>query len=513
MEKKKAGMLNASERDGVQYRKASFLQLIMGMSNNGTGVVFYLMIGFATMVGTQGFGIATLTVGGILTVCRVWDGITDPIIAVIYEKMNPKYGKIRIFMFLGWAICTLGLLLMYNICAGKVDGILGIVMFVISYLVYDIGYTLHGVGGGTIQTVITNDPTQRPMTSAIGTAYAYGIPIICTNLITFVVLPKYDNLYNLPMLAELCIWFAVISFILMVISCIGAWKVDVPETFERLAASEEEQKKKEEEKVTLKEMFAVLKDNREMQMHIITGVSDKLAQQTAAQSVITTLMNGVLIGSYVASTMVGNVSQIVSIAFAVFGGLLMGKWGAKKSTVIWSWISIIIAVATVGFCLVLGGPTGMKQIGVMGVPVIIYTLLTLGKTGSMMVLSTANGARGADVTDYEYMRSGNYMPAVVSATYSFIDKAVSSFGSLVATGCIALVGYVNTVPQMGDEATWPIFWMAMFLNFGMQIIGWIMNLIAMKFYSLDKEKMVEVQKVLAERRKTAEALETGGQAR
>lgn len=147
-------------------------------------------------------------------------------------------------MFLGWAICTFGLLLMYNICAGKVDGILGIVMFVISYLVYDIGYTFHGVGSGTIGAVITNDPTQRPMINAIGTVFSYGVPLICTNLITFVVLPKYDNQYNLPMLAELCIWFAVLSFILMFISCIGVWKVDVPETFERLADSEEEQRKK-----------------------------------------------------------------------------------------------------------------------------------------------------------------------------------------------------------------------------------------------------------------------------
>ena len=118
----------------------------------------------------------------------------------------------------------------------------------------------------------------------------------------------------------------------------------------------------------------------------------------------------------------------------------------------------------------------------------------------MMGLTATNGARAADVTDYEYMRSGNYMPAIVSSTYSIIDKIVSSFGTLMATGCIALVGYVNTVPQLGDKATWPIFWMAMFLNFGMQIVGWIVNLIAMKFYTLDREEMIVVQKTLNERK-------------
>ena len=501
---KKAGLFNASERDGVAYRKASLPSLIMGMAFEGAGTVAYLMIGFATMIGTQGFGIATVTVGLILTICRVWDGLDDPLAAIVFEKINPKHGKVRFFMIVGWTICSFGLLLLYVLAAGRVDGIMGIVMFVISYLLYDLGYTIRAVGAGTIPTVITNDPTQRPMTTAIGTVYSYGVPIICTNIITFVILPKYDDMYNLPMLAETCLWLIGISFVLLMISVVGVWKVDRPETFEAIRLSEDGKKREAKQKVTLKEMFAVLKDNRAMQMHIITGVSDKLAQQVSSQSVIATLMNGVLIGSYVASTLVGNVSKIVGIGGLFLGGIMIAKWGAKKATIRWSWISIAVAGATVLFCLFLGGPAGMNKLGAMGVPVIIYAVLMILRDASSMILNATNGARAADVTDYEYMRSGNYLPAVVSAAYSFIDKIVSSFGALMATGCIALVGYVNTVPQKGDAATWPIFWMAMFLNFGMQIIGWLFNVLAMKFYALDKKKMIEVQKTLLERKEKAE---------
>lgn len=507
MEKKKAGLFHASERDGVEYRKASLPSLIMGMAFEGVGTVAYLMIGYATLVGTQGFGIATVTVGVILTLCRIWDGINDPLCAIIFERINPKHGKIQVFMVIGWAICSFGLLLLYVIAAGKVDGVMGIVMFTLGYLLYDAGYTIRAVGAGTTAVVITNDPTQRPMTTAIGAVYSYGVPLILTNLVTLVILPKYDNQYNLPMMAETCLWFIAFSFVLLIIAVIGVWKVDKPETFEVLKLSEAGKKREEKQKVKLREMLAVLKDNRAMQMHIITGVSDKLAQQTGSQQIINTLINGVLIGSYVASQMVNNVSLGVGIVFLFFGGFFIAKWGAKKTTVIWSWLSIAVAVVTILFCLFLGGPEGMKKIGVMGVPVIIYTVLTLLKSSASMVLTATNGARAADVTDYEYMRSGNYLPAVVSATYSFIDKAVSSLGSLVATGCVALVGYVNTVPQMGDKATWPIFWMGMFLMFGLPILGWILNVISMKFYILDKEKMVEVQKTLAERKKEVEAME------
>ncbi len=39
-------------------------------------------------------------------------------------------------------------------------------------------------------------------------------------------------------------------------------------------------------------MMQMLKDNKPLRMYVITGASDKLAQQTGSQSIIMTLMNG-----------------------------------------------------------------------------------------------------------------------------------------------------------------------------------------------------------------------------
>ncbi len=41
----------------------------------------------------------------------------------------------------------------------------------------------------------------------------------------------------------------------------------------------------------------------------------------------------------------------------------------------------------------------------------------------------------------------------------------------------------------------------------MPILGWICNIVAMKFYELDKERMVEVQRNIAQ--KKAEAYQMG----
>jgi peptidoglycan/LPS O-acetylase OafA/YrhL len=45
----------------------------------------------------------------------------------------------------------------------------------------------------------------------------------------------------------------------------------------------------------------------------------------------------------------------------------------------------------------------------------------------------------------------------------------------------------------------------MILSFGIPVLGWICNIIAMKFYELDRERMVEIQKDIAEKKKAARA--------
>ena len=282
---KKAGLLHASERDGVEYRRATIPELIAGMSGSGGQIVLYLILGFATLIAPEGYGIPTAVAGGILTVTRWADGLSDLVVSVLFEKLNPKKGKIRIMMISGWIISVLAANLMYNWAAGKFEGVMGIIVFVIVYLLFDIGYTTFCTYCVT-STVITNDPTQRPMTNMISTVFSYTVPLICTNLITFVILPKYDMIYSISMLGETMVWFSAISFIFVLTCCWGVRKVDVRETFAALPKKDAE----EEKKVSIKDMWSVLKDNRNVQMYMIASVSDRLAQQVLGQSVVSTLL-------------------------------------------------------------------------------------------------------------------------------------------------------------------------------------------------------------------------------
>lgn len=92
------------------------------------------------------------------------------------------------------------------------------------------------------------------------------------------------------------------------------------------------------------------------------------------------------------------------------------------------------------------------------------------------------------------------MPASISATYSFVDKFISSFGATIATLMIGLIGYTTTTPQQGDPLTMGVRVMTVLLFCGFPIIGWICTIVSMKNSELTREKMVEVQKEISDKK-------------
>lgn len=159
----------------------------------------------------------------------------------------------------------------------------------------------------------------------------------------------------------------------------------------------------------------------------------------------------------------------------------------------WTKICMAIAAVMVVFFVVIDPST----IANFGITMILYVILTLALNGAKMCVTTADTSFMADTIDYELDRSGRYVPAVITGTYSLIDKLISSVSALIATGAVALIGYTSTMPQPGEALTTPIFVVTMVIYFGLPLIGWLITLVAMKNCKLTKAEMVEVQKRIA----------------
>ena len=497
--------LTQSEIDGVQYRRAKLWQIILVACNALNGMAIYSLIGQASYAASIGFGISTLLVGGLLTFTRIFDAITDPLLAFLYDRVNTPFGKIRPLMLLGWLIQSLGVMCMFSWTASKG---FGVGMFLITYMVYVIGYTIVNMTAQTLPALLTNDPRQRPTVGVWQTVFNYLVPMAFTIILNTKLLPKYGEItvteaggyavnYSQAYLTAAAIFTVLVSLVGVILCCVGISAYDKPENFRGT--------NKSAERLKWKDMWAVLSKNKPLQAYIISASSDKIAQQAGSTAIVGTMLSGILIGNMTIATYLSVGGMLPSIVFAIIGARYCGKHGNKESIVNWAKYCIYANLVMIAFFTITWFTVGTGTIANFGITMIIYILLTLVCNGFMMAGTTANTAFMADIIDYELDRSGKYIPAVVSGTYSLVDKIVSSFSALIATGCVALIGYTATMPQPGDTPTGAIFGVTMFLRYGLAILGWICTLLAMRTCRLGKSEMVEVQKRIEDKKAEAQA--------
>ena len=132
----------ASEVDGVQYRRAKLWQIILCSCNALLGMTVYSLIGLASYSASIGYGVATAAVGVILTATRIFDAITDPLVAFLYDRVNTRFGKVRVLLIGGFLIEAIALLLMFDVLSSKG---FGVVVFTLLYMLYVVGMTINNM--------------------------------------------------------------------------------------------------------------------------------------------------------------------------------------------------------------------------------------------------------------------------------------------------------------------------------------------------------------------------------
>lgn len=288
-------------------------------------------------------------------------------------------------------------------------------------------------------------------------------------------------------------WFTIIiSAVLTVLAVIGIWEHDRTEYF---GGTEEGQK------LGFKDYVDVLKHNRAIQMLVVSAASDKLATTVKTSSVLMAVLFGCLLGNY---SLYGTVSSIVTIPTVIIALLGVGyaaKKGMKKALINFTILDMILCGAMfliVVFCFNTGADI------TKGFLLIVFLVLYCGLTCAEGISSGIVIPMIADCADYEAARSGMYIPGMMGTLFSFIDKLISSLGTTIISLGLVAIGYTSVQPGPDAELTAGLFGFLLVMYFGLPFIGWILNLIAMKFYPLSKEKMAEVQEQIAAIKAAAE---------
>ena len=461
------------------------------LNNVSTNLYMWMMTFIAYYL--QGFiGVATVLATSYVTIMRVWDGITDPFAGYIIDKTNGKMGKNRPFILLGQIIMFSMSALMFFVSPKVPEG--GrFVVFTIFYALYVIGYTLQCVITKSAQTCLTNDPVQRPVFSVFNGVFTAGVFAVMPWYSYTYLLQKHQYQMNADFFAEQWATCAIASAITAAIAFVSLIEKDREEYYGVGGQAA---------KVSFKDYWEILKNNRAMQMLVVSAGTDKLATQAKGDATVTLIVYAIICGNAAAGGLVTGYSTIPNLLFIFFGaGVIAAKLGQKKSMTVGSWGAIFSCVGLI-LLFVLGDPTtfSLPGDGVFSgwsLFTILFMGLTIAFNGFNQICSSVVITMTADVADYEVYRSGKYAPGMIGTLFSFVDKIISSFAASIIGVMCAMIGFVDKLPTAETPYSTSLFVVGMIGMYGLVLLGLIANVIAMKFYPLTKEKMAEIQDEIA----------------
>ena len=94
--------------------RAKLYQLVLFPMNNGATNVYYILtLNFIAYYANGVLGLALMFATTMVTVMRLFDAVTDPIIGALIDRTNSKFGKFRPYMVIGNAIMIVSSILLY----------------------------------------------------------------------------------------------------------------------------------------------------------------------------------------------------------------------------------------------------------------------------------------------------------------------------------------------------------------------------------------------------------------
>ena len=484
--------------------RAKMYQLVLFPFNNGATNVYYILTSSYIAYYGGVLGLAVVFATTMVTVMRLFDAITDPIIGALMDKTNGKFGKFRPFMLIGNLIMIVSSILLYFCTQFVPDTMMPVryALYVVFYAIYVIGYTFQTSVTRAGQTALTNDPKQRPLftvfnlvASMVGMgAIQLLAPLLRTSVGDYTTQEFFNALIPLAM---------VISFVLTILAMIGIWEKDRPEYF-GIAGEKAE-------KVKVSQYLDLLKSNNPLQRLMVAGAGCKLALAIATNTAVLCMLYGGMMGNYDTLYLPMMVlGYVFSVPFFILTVRTSQKKGQKASLLTYVAVALVmyVGVLVLLFLWNPNDPNFMFSIYTftddkLHITINLYTILFIlfFGIGYGAYYSTADMPipMVADCSDYELYRSGKYIPGIMGTLFALVDKLVSSLSSTVVGVAVAVIGLAE-LPTQYDRYTPGMNWVVLVLFCVVPMIAWAATLIAMKNYSLTGERMKEIQAVNACRR-------------
>ena len=379
----------------------------------------------------SGFLVAYITLSGVLdsdptsfmaqiaaislitVICLIWDGINDPIMGWIIEKVHFKWGKYKPWIFIGAILNTIVVLVLF-LAHPKGWGF--VALFAVFYFLWDIAWTINDIAYWSMLPSLTKDEARRnKITSvmqiciSIGVFGVYGAVPILVGAFDGV---SAQTIYGI--IAIVVVSLFLISQIVLVLFC---------------KEHKEEETNEKQETVKFKDMLTLFKKNDQFRVNIIAILLNYLGSGT----VVGFGMYYFYLRFGYGSAAGGHIQFIFTIMYAV---------GTLTSQIAYTFISKYLKRKTIigiSFFTILAGYIGLFIVGfpLFGNNIIIanpnsWTIWLLYACGAVMffgqgLFAIAIIMQMQSTIEYNEYKFGERKEAIVSSMRALVAK----FGSAI----------------------------------------------------------------------------------
>ena len=201
---------------------------------------------FITYVQFAGLGLTPAqfgTIGVLLVIGRVWDGVNDPIMGSIVENTHSKWGKFKPWILTGAILTAIVILFMFNF---RPSGWGFVIFFGVIYILWEMAFTLNDIPYWSLLPNLAREKTDRDQITTLVVLFA-GIGAFAANaIVTFTTVGNAIKGYRM----------ISITFAIFFIACTLLTVLGVKEPVEVV--------EEKPEKISIKQMFSVIRHNDQL---------------------------------------------------------------------------------------------------------------------------------------------------------------------------------------------------------------------------------------------------------
>ena len=429
----------------------------------------YLMIFY-----TDVFGMPAAVVGTMFLITRVWDSAFDPIIGIIADRTQSRWGKFRPYLlYLAIPFAVIGVLTFTTPDFG--DG--GKVIY--AYFTYSLMmmvYSAINVPYASLLGVMSPEPKDRNMLSTYRMTFAY--------IGSFIALLLFMPMVNRFSMGhdEQHGW--MMSVIVIAVLCALLFYGCFAWTTERVKPIKKQQN-------SLKSDLQDLLHNRPWWILLGAGVAALVFNSIRDGATVYYFKYYVVEEEYASISLFGisfvlsglylAVGQAANIVGVVLAAPLSNRTGKKKT---YMWPMSIATVLSIIFYWF-----DKEQLMLM----FIFQVLISICAGSIFPLLWS---MYADCADYSELKTGNRATGLIFSSSSMSQKFGWAIGSAVTGWLLAFYGFEANAVQ-GEEA---IHGIRMFLSW-LPAMGTVLSVIFISLYPLSEKEMRKITNQLNDKRK------------